>query len=422
MHSMLRPTRLRLVKMLLAVAIVAIPTLMAIPVGASHHLPTDTLRVTLKNNSNQILSPPVIVSAPHEWRPFMLGEAAPADVEALAESGMGQPLVDRAIAEGAYGAMVSDSPLLPGEERSYEFDSPVFEVDLWALSMAVQTNDGFFVGHSMGAPGVLNTRVQQAFFLDAGTEVNDELCDNVPGPPCGGDGSVDEGGVVGPHPGLHFNGDISEDYSIGNGLWVTWERASIPQNPGPSAQQVDYELYIGNMTDDQPFSPLVYGVHPEHIDVVPAGEKSTPGWTALAENGDNSILAQEWMDAGVYMVGTLSGLVLPGEVVKIEFTGPKNGVVFWCSMLVNTNDGFTCGETYLPKKLQTTGGLSGVYDNGSEANTGDPADIPGMGGTGHVPEDDVIRHHPDVSGYAGSFWSYRDIDGQDAPPVEEAAQ
>ena len=418
---MLNLMRLRVVRMLLAFAIFAIPTLVAIPVAADHHLPSDTLRVTLKNRSNQILSPPVIVAAPHEWRPFMLGEAAPADVEALAESGDGSGLVDRALAEGAYTAMASDAPLLPGEERSYEFDSPVFEVDLWALSMAVQTNDGFFVAHSMGAPGKLNSRMQQAFFLDAGTEVNDELCDNVPGPPCGGAGSIDEGGVVGPHPGLNFDGDISDEYSIGSGLWVTWERASIPQNPGPTPQTVDYELYVGNLTGDQPFSPLVIGVHPHPVDFLPVGESATPGWTAMAESGDNSILAQEWLDAGIHMVGTLSAPLLPGEVVKIEFTGPKNGVLFWCGMLVNTNDGFTCGSTHLPKKLQTTGGLSGVYDNGSEANTNDPADIPGMGGAGHVDEDDVIRHHPDITGYAGTFWSYWDIDGQDPPPVEEAS-
>jgi hypothetical protein len=421
MQRMLNPMRLRVVRMALVLAIGAIPALIALPASADHHLPTDTLRITLENRSNQILSPPVIVSAPHEWRPFMLGEAASSDVEALAESGNGQPLVDRALADGAYSAMVSDAPLVPGEKRSYEFESPVFEVDLWALTMAVQTNDGFFVVHSVGAPGVLSSRVQQAFFLDAGTEVNDELCANVPGPPCGGDGSVDEGGVVGPHPGLNFDADISSDYSIGSGLWATWQRASIPENPGPIPQKADYELYVSNMTADQPFSPLVIGVHPNPLDFLPDGEMSTPGWTAMAENGDNSILAQEWLDAGVYMVGTLSAPLLPGEVAKFEFSGPKNGVLFWCGMLVNTNDGFTCGMTHLPKKLQTTGGLSGVYDNGTEANTNDPADVPGMGGTGHVDEDNVIRHHPDFDGYAGTFWSYRDIDGPDEVPVEEEA-
>ncbi len=417
MHRMFNPMRTRLSRLLIAVAVLAVPTFAVAPVGADHHLPTDTLRVSVTNHSNQLLSPPVIIAAPHEWRPFMLGEAAPADVEALAEMGNGQPLVDRALEDGAYVAMVSDAPLMPGETRSYEIDSPVFEVDLWVMAMAVWTNDGFFVAHSMGAPGALSSLILQGHFLDAGTEVNDEICDSVPG--CGGNGGVDEGGVVGPHAGLRHDADVSEMYSIGSGMWATWQRASVPANPGPMAQTVDYELQVGNLTDDQLFSPVIFGVHPTPIDVVPEGMKSTPGWTALAENGDNSILAQEWMDAGVYMVGTLSTPLAPGEMTTIEFTGPKNGYVFWCAMLVSTNDGFTCGSSYLPKKLESTGGMSGAYDNGTEANTYDPADVPGLGGSGHVPEDNVIRHHPDFTGYAGMFWTIWDQDGQTPPPVED---
>ncbi|CAN5473449.1 hypothetical protein BH23CHL2_BH23CHL2_04200 [soil metagenome] len=417
MQRMLNPARVRLARLLVAFAILAVPVLGVAPLGASHS-PTDTLRVTFRNHTNFLLSPPVVIAAPQGWQPFALGEAASPELEDLAEMGMGQPLADRALAEGAYAAMVSDAPLHPGEKRYYEFDAPVFDVELWALTMAVQTNDGFFAAHTMGAPGVLTSAITQAYFLDAGTEVNDELCETVPGSDCGGTGGVDEGGVVHMHPGMHHEGDISSMYNAGGGLWAVWERASIPVNPGPSPRMVDYELYVGNMTDDQLFSPVVIGVHPTMIDVVPEGEASTPGWTALAENGDNSVLAQEWMDAGVATVITTTTPIDPGGVMKYEFTGPQNGYVFWCAMLVSTNDGFTCGTAHLPKKLQSSGGYTGAYDNGTEANTYAESDVPGFGGTGHVPEDNVVRHHPDFPGHVASFWSYWDPDGPDSPPAE----
>ncbi len=416
MHRMLNPMRARFARLLLAVAILAVPAFAVAPLGADH-LPTDTLRVTVMNNSNQLLSPPVIIAAPHEWRPFVRGEAASADVEALAEMGNGQPLVDRAIADGAYVAMLSEAPLEPGEVRSYEIDAPVFEVDLWVMAMAVWTNDGFFVAHSTGVPGALSSLILQAHFLDAGTEVNDENCDNVPG--CGGNGGGGEGGVVSAHPGLRFDGDIGEMYGIESGLWATWQRASIRVNPGPTPQTVNYELTIANHTSDQLFSGAAFGVHPTAVDVVPEGTPSTPGLTNLAENGDPSMLAQEWMDAGIHVVGTTSAPIAPGESMTIEFTGPQNGYVFWCAMLVSTNDGFTCGESLLPKKLESTGGMSGAYDNGTEANTYAASDVPGLGGSGHVDEDNIVRHHPDFPGYAGMFWTTWDHDGQTPPPAEE---
>ena len=419
MQRMLNPARVRLARFLVAFAIVAIPALAAVPAGADHHIPSDTLRLSLSNHTGFLLSNPVIIAAPHGWRPFELGQPAPSEIEDLAEMGMGQPLADKAMAEGAYLAMVADGPLDPGVEQTWEFDAPVFEVEFWVLAMAVQSNDGFFVAHAMGAPGLLNAAIMQAHFLDAGTEVNDELCDNVPGSACGGTGGVDEGGVVHAHPGLHHEGDIGAMYNAGGGLQTLWERASIPVNPGPTPQTIDYELYVGNMTDDQIFSPVVIGVNPTMVDVVPAGADSTSGWTTLAENGDNTALAQEWVDAGIHLVIATTAIIEPGGVMKYEFTGPKNGYVFWCAMLVSTNDGFTCGGTHLPKKLQTSGGVSGAYDNGSEANTYAESDVPGFGGTGHVDEDNVIRHHPDFPGYVGSYWSYWDPDGQEPPPAEE---
>src|SRR5690606_20708318 len=127
--------------------------------------------------------------------------------------------------------------------------------------------------------------------------------------------------------------------------------------------------HISNLTGDQPFSALAFGVSAHPMDIVPVGMASTPGWTALAENGDPSVLAEEWMDAGYHVVGTTAGGVDPGGELTVEFSAPKNGYVFWCAMLVSTNDGFTCGSAPLPKRYESTGQMTAVYDNGSEANT-----------------------------------------------------
>ncbi len=72
MQRMLNPARVRMVRWLIAVAIVAIPALSAVPVGAGSS-PHDTFRLTLQNHTGFLLSNPVIIAAPHGWQPFELG-------------------------------------------------------------------------------------------------------------------------------------------------------------------------------------------------------------------------------------------------------------------------------------------------------------------------------------------------------------
>ena len=54
---------------------------------------------------------------------------------------------------------------------------------------------------------------------DSGTEENDELCNNIPGPQCGGDGfdEADGEGYVVPHAGLHGEAELERKlYSWGD--------------------------------------------------------------------------------------------------------------------------------------------------------------------------------------------------------------
>ena len=77
--------------------------------------------------------------------------------------------------------------------------------------MLLPTNDTF-----VGLDAVrLPLRGKATFYAnayDAGSEPNDELCVNIPGPTCGGIGiSAEEGGegYVFPSPGIHGEGDLS---------------------------------------------------------------------------------------------------------------------------------------------------------------------------------------------------------------------
>jgi hypothetical protein len=82
--------------------------------------------------------------------------------------------------------------------------------------MLIPTNDGFIALGSAGPFG-RGLRSTYALAYDAGTEVNDELCASIPGPPypecggLGGDGGAPEGGEEGfvhIHGGIHGVGDF----------------------------------------------------------------------------------------------------------------------------------------------------------------------------------------------------------------------
>ena len=82
---------------------------------------------------------------------------------------------------------------------------------LLAVGLLLPTNDTFVAINSMVLPTKSKGRFAHAF--DAGSEENDELCINIPGPTCGGE-PFSEGqaeGYVYFGNGIHGNGDLSAD-------------------------------------------------------------------------------------------------------------------------------------------------------------------------------------------------------------------
>ena len=61
--------------------------------------------------------------------------------------------------------------------------------------MLIPTNDAFVALNGVSLPRAnRSTVVHMAVAYDAGSESNDEVCANIPGPVCGGDGSSDGDG------------------------------------------------------------------------------------------------------------------------------------------------------------------------------------------------------------------------------------
>ena len=78
-------------------------------------------------------------------------------------------------------------------------------------SMLIPTNDAFFTLNVIKGASGKKTVVVMASAWDAGSEPNDELCANIPGPVCGGaGGSPGAGGegFVHIHAGIHGMGDL----------------------------------------------------------------------------------------------------------------------------------------------------------------------------------------------------------------------
>jgi hypothetical protein len=149
---------------------------------------------------------------------FELGSEASPELEAVAETGDTGPLA--AMLEslpGVRDVQVTGGLLGPGETATLEVDArgPFQRVSV--VSMLIPTNDGFFALNGVEGPRNREPDVHFSPAYDAGTEANEEMCADIPGPQCGGSGAIDagtaEGGVV------HINAAIQGVGDLSPGIW-----------------------------------------------------------------------------------------------------------------------------------------------------------------------------------------------------------
>ena len=161
--------------------------------------------VTITNITKaQIFAPTLVATHRHSIQIFNVGDPALPELATLAESGNPGPLQD--LLDGLDRKVIdtnhTDGVLMPGESVSLQVTASSKFDRLSLAAMLVTTNDTFAGLNSVELPRYMSSFMVPGY--DAGSELNDESCENIPGPPCG---DMDDSGSAG-------EGFIS----IGNGI------------------------------------------------------------------------------------------------------------------------------------------------------------------------------------------------------------
>jgi hypothetical protein len=174
-----------------------------------------TYAVTVTNiTAGQIFTPLLLATHRSDIAFFELGTPASEALTALAEGGDIMLLKDAldAAPELAQDTASNGALLHPGESVTIEIQGSGRFDRLSLAAMLIPTHDTFVALNSMPLPRRSGSMMVSAY--DAGTETNDELCVNIPGPDCGGAGPSpgDDGeGFVHVANGIHGIGDLAPD-------------------------------------------------------------------------------------------------------------------------------------------------------------------------------------------------------------------
>lgn len=175
----------------------------------------DYLQVTVTNLTRGQIFTPILVASHSRNKQllFQAGQPASEELAALAEGGDVDPLA--AVLDGKHsvkGVADSGGLLMPGATTT--INVPAHRAKRVSLAaMLIPTNDAFVSLNNVRAP-LHGSITYTAIAYDAGSEPNDELCPNIPGPFCGGEGGtpgVDGEGYVHVHAGIKGDYDVPAD-------------------------------------------------------------------------------------------------------------------------------------------------------------------------------------------------------------------
>jgi len=137
----------------------------------------------------QIFTPQIVATHKKSLSLFTPGQPAGLPLELLAEGGDTQPLTDHIEnSPDQIGEVLTNPvPLLPGHTTTFIISGHHKHHSLSLAAMLLPTNDTFIALSSVELPK--NGSVSySALAYDAGTEINDQNCENIPGPLCHGEG------------------------------------------------------------------------------------------------------------------------------------------------------------------------------------------------------------------------------------------
>ncbi len=177
---------------------------------------TGAYHVTVTNlTSGQYFTPILAATHGHDVSIFTPGMAASDELKALAEGGDTMPLA-MALNGRALSVETTEGLLAPGATAELMVNGGSMHRYLSLAAMLIPTNDGF-VGLNAMLASTPEAMAYYAYAYDAGTEMNDESCDSIPGPheecmrPGGGEAPGMGEGYITIHRGIQGGGDFQGD-------------------------------------------------------------------------------------------------------------------------------------------------------------------------------------------------------------------
>ena len=202
-------------KTIFVICMVMLFSLMTVGMALADNEKGKTYSVTVTNlTKKQVITPPLVISHKASFNLFKIGQPAGDGLVAVAEGG------DTSTLEAMLGTrddifdyLSGTGPILPGQSVTLTIKGKGTYNRLSVVGMLASSNDAFIALKGVTLPfrGV-KTRMTLAY--DAGSEVNTELCSDLPGPPCtadSGNARVVDGaeGFVHVHNGIHGVGDLN---------------------------------------------------------------------------------------------------------------------------------------------------------------------------------------------------------------------
>jgi hypothetical protein len=175
----------------------------------------NTYHVTITNTTaNHVITPPAVISHNDSFKLFKVTEAASDELAIMAESGNVSPLLASLAGNPDVSAVMStldQAPpvILPGQSITVTIVAP--EKTYFTIAAMLATTNDAFTSVTLKAPKKHRYANGLGMTYDAGSEDNNELCIDIPGPPCGGTNATIPGdgeGFVTIHNGVHGVGDL----------------------------------------------------------------------------------------------------------------------------------------------------------------------------------------------------------------------
>lgn len=172
----------------------------------------DTYEVTVTNLTKGQSFTPRLAITHTAGKVFDLGQPALPELATIAESGDVAPMMTLLSSAGSVitGTAVGAGLLDPGKSQTIMIEGTPGTL-FTLLSMLIPTNDAFIGINAVMLP-MTGSASYHATVYDAGSEPNDELCVNIPGPVCGGEGASPNAsgeGYVYVHSGIHGVGGLA---------------------------------------------------------------------------------------------------------------------------------------------------------------------------------------------------------------------